>query len=242
MKQLSIIVPAYNVSNFIEDCLNSIVADTSILDMIEILVINDGSTDDTLEKIILFADKYRDSIKLIDKENGGHGSGINIGVREATGKYLKVLDSDDWLVNSNLKKLVQYICSLSVFPDIIINAYEQVWGEDEKMTPYKLNKLETKKRYGLKILNDYNYRFTIHSLTIKTDIYQKLVKTKIDEKTSYDDVQYVLYPIPYINNLVYLDEVLYKYRMGNIGQSVSFVNMQKNRNKLKNIQIGRAHV
>ena len=237
MKQLTVIVPAYNVSQYIEECLNSLIGDELILKELDIIVINDGSKDDTLNKIIPYVQKYPDTINLIDKENGGHGSGINVGVSLAKGKYLKVLDSDDWVDNSSLKRLVNYIISLEDAPDIIINSYEQVWEDENKTIVHDLRKLAVKKSYRLTGLNDNGYRFTIHSLTIKTSIYQRLVKTHIDEKTSYDDVEYVLYPVPYIHTLVYLDDILYKYRMRSVGQSVSFKNMQKNRDKLRKILI-----
>ena len=92
MKQLSIIIPAYNVSPYIERCLDSVTEDTDLLKVLDVIVINDGSTDDTLEKIKRYEKMFPDSLRVIDKENGGHGSGINRGVQEAKGKYLKVLD------------------------------------------------------------------------------------------------------------------------------------------------------
>lgn len=237
MKLLSIIVPAYNVANYIEECLGSLTEEESINDALDIIVINDGSTDNTLDLIKPFEKKYSNCLRLIDKENAGHGSGINRGILEAKGKYLKVLDSDDWVISENLKKLVKYIETTKEEPDIIINDYEQIWENDNTKALHSLTNIIPGKIQGLVFLNKSGYRFTIHSLTIKTELYQNNVKQKIDEKTSYDDVQYVLYPVPYISQFVYLDFVVYQYRMGGSTQSVNFENMQKNRNKLRNILI-----
>ena len=235
MKQLSIIIPAYNVSNYIEECLDSLVQDDSFLEYLDIIVVNDGSTDDTLSKREIYEKKYPNCLRVIDKENGGHGSGINCGLQQATGKYVKVLDADDWVVTTSLKKLVQCIADLSDCPDIIINSYEQIWKKEGRVVTHSLDKIPVKTLNSLDCLNTFGYRYTIHSLTIKTEIYKNCVTQKIDEKTSYDDVQYVLYPVPYIQSFLYLEDVLYQYRMGESSQSVSVSNMLKNRNKLKGI-------
>ena len=237
MKQLSIIVPAYNVSKYIEECLESITKDESIQKKLDIIVVNDGSTDDTLVKVRSFEERYPNCIRVIDKENGGHGSGINRGIIEAKGIYLKVLDSDDWMITENLKKLIDYIEKAKNKPDIIINAYEQIWESNGTKILHSLENIEPYRIHDLNILAKFGYRYTIHSLTIKTELYRNDVKKKIDEKTSYDDVQYVLYPVPYITNFIYLSDVIYQYRMGGTSQSVNFANMQKNRNKLKNILV-----
>ena len=234
MKLLSIIIPAYNVSEYINECIDSIICN-SYMDYLDIIVINDGSKDDTLEKAIEYERRFPTSIRVIDKENGGHGSGINIGVKLAVGKYLKVLDSDDWFLNDGLEKLIEYILESKFNPDIIINAYDQIWENTNVKKNHRLDMLEKNKVVSLKDLNDCNYRFTIHSLTIKTSIYKNCVNIQIDEKTVYDDVQYVLYPVQFIETVVYLDDVIYQYRMGTLNQSVNITNMQRNRDKLLNI-------
>ncbi len=232
MKLLSIIIPAYNVSDYIEECVESLVKEKSIVDNLDVIIINDGSTDDTLKKAKKYEEMYPNSVRIIDKENGGHGSGINIGIKLAKGKYLRVLDSDDWIINDSLCKQIQYIRNTEYEPDIIINPYEQIWKQTDTIVMHKMDCFNNEQQLTLEDLNENGVRYTIHSMTIKTSLYKKNDIPEIDEKTSYDDVQYVLYPTPYINKIVYLDSVLYQYRMGNIGQSVDIRNMQRNRNKL----------
>lgn len=234
MKLLSIIVPAYNVESYIAECIDSLIGDMAILEYLEIIVINDGSTDNTLKIINSYIEKYQQCLKIVDKENGGHGSAINIGVEIATGKYTKVLDSDDWVNTNSLFELVQIILKYNKLPDVIVNNYKQIWN-DGNVIEHKYDNIKPHLLVDLKEFTNLGYRWTIHSATFRTDILQNYVKTKIDEKTSYDDIQYVLYPVPYINKVMVLDSYLYMYRMGNIGQSVSLQNMIKNKTKLKNI-------
>ena len=234
MKLLSIIVPAYNVESYIAECIDSLIKNTAILEYLEIIVINDGSTDNTLKIIYSYINKYQQCLKIIDKENGGHGSGINKGVEIATGKYIKVLYSDDWFDTNSLSELLHIILSDNEMPDVIVNNYKQIWN-DGRVIEHNYNNIKSHILVDLKEFTDMGYRWTIHSATFRTDILQNCVKTKIDENTSYDDVQYVLYPVPYIKSVMILDSYLYMYRMGNSGQSVSIQNMIKNKTKLKNI-------
>ena len=93
-KTLSIVIPAYNVEKFLNNTLDSFVEDSVLAD-IEVLIVDDGSKDKTAEIGNVYAQKYPNTFRVISKENGGHGSTINVGIREAVGKYFKVVDGDD---------------------------------------------------------------------------------------------------------------------------------------------------
>ena len=94
-KTITFAVPCYNSAAYMDTCIESLL---SCGDDIEILIIDDGSTkDDTREKADAWQQRHPGIIRAIHKENGGHGSGVNTGIREATGRYFKVVDSDDWL-------------------------------------------------------------------------------------------------------------------------------------------------
>ena len=95
-KILTVTVPSYNVQAYLEDCLESFV-NSEVMDDIEVLIVNDGSSDDTATIAERYVSKYENTFRLINKENGGHGSTINTGAREARGKYFKVVDGDDWV-------------------------------------------------------------------------------------------------------------------------------------------------
>lgn len=235
MKILSIIIPAYNVSEYIDQCISSLLTDESINECLDIIAINDGSKDDTLEKIKKYEEKYPGIVRGIDKENGGHGSGINKGVELAEGKYLKVLDSDDWVIPQGLTALVDHLKSLTEEPDLIINPFEYVYdgtGEKEKVD---YNNLKAGKISGVEDLIVSRYFATIHSATFKTSVYKDNPIPALDTKVSYDDMEYLLYPMPYVNKIMYLPEVIYEYRYGTEGQSVSWQNYIKRRNQHKTI-------
>ena len=107
-KILTISIAAYNVSETIDECLSHFV-NCKRLDDLEILIINDGSTDDTTEKVKKYTDKYPNSFILINKENGGWGSTLNKGMEVATGKYFRQLDGDDYYDEKNVDLLVDYL-------------------------------------------------------------------------------------------------------------------------------------
>ena len=100
-KVLTIVVPAYNVEKYLKNCLDSFV-DVNILNSIEILVVDDGSTDKTADIAKNYEKKYPNSFRLLSKENGGHGSTINYAIPRASGKYFKVVDGDDWVDKKHL--------------------------------------------------------------------------------------------------------------------------------------------
>ena len=107
-KLLTIVVPAYNVEKYIKNCLDSFI-DLSVLRSLEILIVDDGSTDSTASLAHTYEQKYPYSFKVLSKENGGHGSTINYAIPRATGKYFKVVDGDDWLDKSLLPQFVQLL-------------------------------------------------------------------------------------------------------------------------------------
>lgn len=228
-KLLTIIIPAYNVSEYIDQCLSSLLENEEIVKYLNIIAVNDGSKDDTLEKMRVYEERYPESIRVIDKENGGHGSGINMGISLAEGQYLKVLDSDDWVNNDALTNLVFYIRDNADFPDMIINPYEYIWQPDgrHELSDYPL--LPEKEMISFEQINRHEYLIPLHSMTIKTAIYQDNSLPSIDEKISYDDVEYILYPVPYVDSIVYLKPIIYQYRYGMNGQSVAPSNYIKRR-------------
>ena len=102
MKTLTITIPAYNAENYISKCIESLLAE-DIRNQLEIIIINDGSVDSTGKIAKAYELKYPGIVQVVNKENGGHGSGVNTGISKATGKYFMVLDSDDWFSTAELK-------------------------------------------------------------------------------------------------------------------------------------------
>ena len=235
MKILSIIIPSYNVSEYIDQCISSLLQDEEINEYLDIIAINDGSKDDTLEKIKKYEELYPGIVRAIDKENGGHGSGINKGVELAQGKYLKVLDSDDWVLREGLSALVKYLQGLKEEPDILIRPFEFVYEGTGKREKVDYDALKKYKLCNIDELVKNNYYATIHSVTFRSAIYKDNPVPALDTKVSYDDIEYLLYPMPYVNTVIYLPDVIYEYRYGTEGQSVSKQNYIRRRDQHKKI-------
>ncbi|MEI3553139.1 MAG: glycosyltransferase family A protein [Acutalibacteraceae bacterium] len=129
-KTLSISIAAYNVEEFLKNTLDSLVA-PEIMDDIEVLIIDDGSKDNTAAIGKEFEDKYPNSFKVISKPNGGYGSTINAAIDAATGQYFKTLDGDDWYDTENLVRFVKDLKNMSA--DLILTPFTMVYeGTGEK--------------------------------------------------------------------------------------------------------------
>jgi len=225
-KILTITVPSYNTEQYIDECMPYLI-DQTIIDDIEILVVSDGSKDKTAAVANKWQERYPQSIRVIEKENGGHGSTINRGIAEATGKYFKVVDGDDWVKTENLVKLVEFLKSNDV--DLINNPYYEHDEETKDETLMMTLDISSDK------INDYADIVEkikippMHTITYRTSIL-KDNNIRIDEKMFYVDVEYIAYPLPYVKNQVYLDFPVYVYRVNSDTQSMAIGNMVKNRN------------
>lgn len=226
-KILSITIPSYNVEKYIDKCVQSMLVD-SILDDIEILIVNDGSKDSTPEIARGYVEKYPQTVRLIDKENGGHGSTINAGIREATGKYFKVVDGDDWLMTENLEHFITLLKSRD--EDVIASNYLCIRDESYDVIAEKRVTTDVS-LYGTVCNMDkgeVKEVIKMHGLTIRTSILKENNIT-IDEHCFYVDAEYIAYPMPFVSSVYYDDEFIYMYRLGRNGQSMDIKSMQRNR-------------
>jgi len=224
-KILSITIPSYNTAKYIDECLPYLI-DEAIIDEVELLIVSDGSKDDTVAVASRWAEKYPTSIKVIDKKNGGHGSTINRGIQEATGKYFKVVDGDDWVKTENLVRLVNFLRNNDV--DLINNPY---FEHDEQTREETLMMALDVPAGQIKVYPQIVEKIKIppmHTVTYKTSIL-KDNNIRIDEKMFYVDVEYITYPLPFVKTQVYLDFPVYVYRVNSGTQSMAIGNMVKNR-------------
>lgn len=221
MKRLSIIVPSYNVEKTLYNTLNSLCI-PEVVQFLDIIIVNDGSNDGTAHIAQDFVDKYPDSIRLISKENGGHGSTINVGIDAAVGKYFKVVDGDDQLEKDGL---VALICKLEVTKaDLIASNYKKVSLSDNASLLMSFDNVDYNRCYSFEELKSDGYiYFGIHSITIRTSILKEN-QIRIQEHTYYVDTEYALLPIPYINTVEFMESVVYLYNVGNMQQSISTQN------------------
>lgn len=236
MKTLTIIIPTYNVEKYLKRCIDSILYDTTILKDIEVIIVNDGSIDNSLQIANKFEKEYPETVIVINKENGGHGSTINAGLKIASGKYFRVVDSDDWV---NIDDFANYVNKLkSLDEDIVLTNYSRELIYSSEQIKFTFPKeIEYNKKYNLdnfdfKLLGlDY---FFMATSTIKTKIL-KDINLYLDEKTFYVDMEYVVLPTNKLNTLIYLDYDIYRYFIGRPDQSVSingYINHRKDHEKV----------
>ena len=223
-KILSISVAAYNLGDMIRDNLDSFVkAPKEVLDKIEILVTNDGSTDDTEKIVKEYAKKYPKSVILINQKNQGAGSTVNSGIKHATGKYFKMIDGDDWVETQNLEGLIENLENSDA--DIVLT----------DMLTYNEAEKRITDRSGYNIKANQDMRFTDICNEIDIQMHNTMYKTEILQKNEirldngfYTDIEYVLLPLPFIKTIAYFDAPLYVYRIAREGQSMSKASMRKN--------------
>ena len=109
MKYISFAIPCYNSQEYMAHAIESILPGG---ENVEIIIVNDGSKDETLKIAREYENKYPDIISVIDKENGGHGDAVNAGLKKASGKYFKVVDSDDWVREESLKNILEVLSNM----------------------------------------------------------------------------------------------------------------------------------
>lgn len=221
-KVLTITVPSYNVEKFLENTLDSFL-DERILADIEVLIVDDGSKDDTAKIGKSYEDKYPDSFRVISKENGGHGSTINRGIKEARGRYFKVVDGDDWVDSNGFYELIQKLKTCEA--DYVVANYYEVDDHTKEKTPVSFDWLPKDQLLEFSAIAK-ETRISMHALVIRTAIL-KDHNIRLDEHCFYVDVEYILYPIPYVNTVEYFDIYVYMYRLAQATQSVSMAGFQK---------------
>ncbi len=213
MKLLTISIAAYKAEAYIAKALDSIIT-SKYIDKLQVVVVNDGSKDKTVNIVEEYIVRYPTSIDLIDKENGGYGSTINASLQIAKGRYYKLLDADDWFNTSELDKLVEALESTNA--DIVVSDYCRYYEQNGLTENIKSLKVAYEHLYDIKVLNTFNIN---PALTVKTPIIQEQIK--ITEKCLYTDVEFCVKAIIKSNNFVYFPYYVYCYRIGREGQSVS---------------------
>ncbi len=222
-KLLSIIIPTYNMDNLLSRCLDSMLV-PSQLSRLEIIVVNDGSQDDSLAIAKDYEQKYQNTIRVIDKKNGGHGSCINVGISQASGKFFKIVDADDWLTPRDLILHLNFLERASA--DMVVTNYLRVYDQEEGELISYSERLEERdysiyQFYEAMTIDHSCFSYAhMHAITYRTDILRKN-KLKITEKSFYVDQEYISLPHQYINSVTFEDIVLYRYHIGRLGQSVA---------------------
>ena len=227
MKLLTVTVPCYNSQDYMRHCIESLLPGG---ERVEILIIDDGSKDDTGRIADAYAEKYPTIVRVIHQENGGHGEGINQGLRHAAGTYFKVVDSDDWLSDDfpafldlleqcearggvDLAVTNYYYVHADGIGDRSIN-YSSVLPEGRVFTwadtrPFRIHQM-----------------LTIHSCTFRTENMRKW-GCELPKHTFYEDNLMVYLTLPHTRRMVYMNADLYRYAIGRPDQSVQRTVMMK---------------
>ena len=225
-KLLTISVAAYHVEQFLPETLTSFLI-PAVQEQLEVLIINDGSGEEINEIARQYEAKYPHVFRLIDKENGGHGSTVNRGIEEASGKYFKTVDGDDRVAADGFADLLSYLETAT--EDLIVTDY--IRFDDETGSWVDTIRHEfAGKEYGKSYVFDEVCNLVyinMHAATYRTEILKKM-KRRLDEHCFYVDTEYVLYPVPYVETVAFLKKPVYEYRLGLETQSVAIKNMQKN--------------
>ena len=222
MKLISFAVPCYNSEAYMHRCIDSLLSGGT---RVEIILVDDGSTDRTGEIADSYQEKYPEIIKVIHKENGGHGSGIMAGLEAAEGLYYKVIDSDDWADQESLMKLLDLIETFEreqkTIDLFICNyVYEHV-GKKPHTIHYRgifpHNRMFGWSECGVFDITRY---MTMHSVFYRTALVRKS-DLQIPLHTFYVDNIYLYTPLPLVKTLYYCDTDFYRYFIGRVDQSVN---------------------
>lgn len=228
-KLLTIVIPAYNSEAYLGGCLDSLVI-PDIMNKVEVLIVNDGSKDNTLKIAKSYEDKYPDYFHVIDKENGNYGSVMNKGLSLAKGKYFRTLDSDD---QYDKEGYIHFVNSLNESQaDIIVSEISSCKsdGTIEHRTQFDkhltIDQDLTIDKTFVDFLSKSNMLF-VGCITYKTDLL-RMSGLRWDEKVFYSDGEFLFWPLKKIKTYRLVSKPVYIYTVGREGQSISTESTLKN--------------
>ncbi|MCP1102804.1 glycosyltransferase involved in cell wall biosynthesis [Aequitasia blattaphilus] len=223
MKYITFAIPCYNSESYMEGAIKSLLPGGSD---IEIIIVNDGSMDNTSKIGHEYAERYPDIIRVVDQDNGGHGEAVNTGLTKAKGKYFKVVDSDDWvdekallLILNQIKKFEMENQEIDMF--IANYVYEKVGADKKKVVRYD-NVLPLDEIFGWNDIKNFHIDqyILMHSVIYRTQML-RLIQMRLPKHTFYVDNIYVYYPLPFVNTMYYMNVDFYRYYIGREDQSVN---------------------
>lgn len=222
MKLLSIAIPCYNSEAYMEKCIDSLLIGG---EDVEILVVDDGSSDRTAEIADAYAEKYPSIVKAVHQENGGHGEAVNAGIRNATGLYFKVVDSDDWVNAEAYAQILKTLEELTRGPetvDLLISnfVYEKQGAKRKKVMQYR-HCLPVSEVFGWNKVHMHKGKYLLmHSMIYRTKLLHEC-GLELPKHTFYVDNIFAFEPLLYVKKMYYLDVNFYRYFIGRDDQSVN---------------------
>lgn len=193
---------------------------------VEVIIVDDGSTkDDTAEIADRYAKMYPTIVKAVHQENGGHGQAVNTGLAHATGKFFKVVDSDDWVDARSYKKILTTLKSFveGEEPDMVIAnyVYDKVGAKRKKVIHYD-NVFPVEQMFGWDDIGKFkiDQYILMHSVIYRTQLLKDCA-LQLPKHTFYVDNIFVFEPLPYVKKMYYINTNLYRYFIGRDDQSVN---------------------
>lgn len=223
MKLLSITVPCYNSAAYMERCIDSLLVGG---EDVEILIVNDGSSDATAQIADDYAKKFPSIVRAIHKENGGHGSAVNSGIANAEGLFFKVVDSDDWVKEDSYRQILDALRELVISGQqvdmLLANyVYEKQGEKHKKVVSFRraLPKNEIFTWDEVRHFKKTEY-ILMHSIIYRTRLLHEC-RLQLPEHTFYVDNIFAFNPLPYVKKMYYVDTNFYRYYIGREDQSVN---------------------
>ena len=213
MKLLSVAIPCYNSEAYMRNCIHSLLAGG---EEVEIIIVDDGSKDGTAAIADEYADKYPTIVMAVHQENGGLCEAVNAGLRNATGLYFKVVDSDDWVSISAYKEILKTLEKLAgakPMVDMLISnfVYEKQGARRKKVMRYKKylpqGKIFTWEEISKMPVGKY---ILMHSVIYRTKLLREC-GLELPKHTFYVDNIYVYKPLPHVRTMYYMDVDFYRY-------------------------------
>lgn len=228
-KYITFTIPCYNSQDYMKRCIESLLPGG---EDVEIIIVDDGSTDATGEIADYYERMYPSVVRAVHKENGGHGSGVNMGLELAEGMFFKVVDSDDWLDEGEYNKLlyrIKRLCSMKDaglargVPDLFVCNY--IYDHLDEGTSHAVhyrNVFPVEETCGWNDIGRFrpSQYLVMHALIFRTEILRK-AEVVLPEHTFYVDNIFAYKPLPYVRHIYYMDIDLYHYYIGREDQSVN---------------------
>ena len=227
MKLLTLVIPSYNVEKFLRTCVERM---TPAGPEADILIVDDGSTDGTPAIADALAAEHPENVRVIHQENGGHGEGLNQGIRTAQGIYMKSVDADDRIDTESLIDLMNLLRAHSTpetWADLVVNDYVYDHPDEENVFQVRYNLI-----FHARTLDTWescrafpNWKqFMIHSMCYRVELLREH-GYELPKHTFYEDNLYIYQPLPWVKKILYLPRLLYGYTVGQENQSVSQKNI-----------------
>lgn len=227
-KILTVSIAAYNVANYIDETLKSCILNDH-MDDLEVLIVDDGATDNTAEIAQKYVDEYPNTFRLIRKENGGYGTTINSGVQNANGKYFKLLDGDDYFDNNSLGLFIEKLKSENA--DMVITKNIEISSSsNEKALPQRDWYKYLGKSMGI-LEMDEGTIISMWNTAVKTELI-KNNPYEYPKRFLYTDSLFVINALSRSQSISFYDLELYYYRVDRIGQSTNIDSVIKHRNDM----------